>query len=353
MSDAPRPGSAPNVPDGKLRPTIRDVARHAGVGRGTVSRVLNDQPNVAAKTKAKVERAIAELQFVPNPIGRQLSLGRTMAIGVVAPFLTRPSVVERLRGVSSTLVGTEYDMIAFDIESVERRDAMFRDILMRHSLDGLLIISLRPHSDEVDYMARTGLPCVLVDTSHPLLPRVVSDDVEGGRMATQHLIDLGHTRPVFLGDLPDSTFSFSSSRLRSWGFRRALVDAGLPFDRGQIRVASHGRLTARDLATEMLRSDSPPTAIVCASDTQALGVLEAARALGISVPRDLSVVGYDDIDAAAYYDLTTIRQPLAESGAQGSARLLELLAGEPVRPFRQTLPVEVVIRGTTAARRER
>lgn len=347
MSDAGRPGGA-SAPEPYDRPTIRDVARRAGVGRGTVSRVLNDQPGVAAKTRAKVEQAIAELQFVPNPIGRQLSLGRTMAIGVVAPFLTRPSVVERLRGVSSTLVGTDYDMIAFDIESAERRDAMFRDILMRHSLDGLVVISLRPRGDEVDAMTRTGLPCVLIDTSHPRLPRVVVDDVQGGRIATAHLIELGHERPAFLGDLPDSTFSFSSSRLRSWGFRRALLDAGLPFERSQIQVARHGRLTARDLAIAMLTSDRPPTGIVCASDTQAFGVLEAARSLGMSVPGDVSVVGYDDIDAAASFDLTTIRQPLAASGAAGTSLLLEMLATGRRQPSRQTLEVEVVVRGSTA-----
>jgi LacI family transcriptional regulator len=342
---------SPGVVDGRGRPTIRDVARRAGVGRGTVSRVLNDQPNVAAKTRVKVERAIAELDFVPNPVGRQLSLGRTMAIGVIAPFLTRPSVVERLRGVAASLGGTEYDMIAFDVERVERRDAVFRDVLVRHQLDGLIVISLRPHTTEVDYMERTGMPCVLVDTSHPRLPRVVIDDVEGERIATAHLIELGHRRLTFLGDLPDSVFSFSSSRLRSWGFRRAVVDAGLPFDPAQIQVAQHARMTARELALRILTSPERPTGIVCASDTQALGVLEAARSLGLSVPDDLSVVGYDDIDVATYADLTTIRQPLVESGARGSARLQDALAGRPLGPLRESLPVTLVVRGSSAAPR--
>jgi DNA-binding LacI/PurR family transcriptional regulator len=344
-------GQVPGSPNRRARPTIRDVARHAGVGRGTVSRVLNDQPNVAAKTRVKVERTIAELQFVPNPMGRQLSLGRSMAIGVIAPFLTRPSVVERLSGVAASLAGTDYAMIAFDVESVERRDAVFRDVLVRHQLDGLIVISLRPHSTEVDYMARAGIACVLVDTSHPLLPRVVVDDVAGERVATRYLIELGHRRLLFLGDLPDSVFSFSSSRLRSWGFRRALVEAGLPFDPAQIRVARHARTTARELAHQILTAPEPPTGIVCASDTQALGVLEAARSLGISVPFDLSVVGYDDIDTAAYADLTTIRQPLVQSGARGSARIQDALAGRPMGPLREALPVELVVRGSTTSPR--
>lgn len=330
------------------RPTIRDVARHAGVGRGTVSRVINDQPNVSRKARLKVEAAIAELRFVPNPVGRQLSLGRSMAIGVIAPFLTRPSVVERLRGVAGALSGSGYDMIAFDVENVERRDVVFRDVLTRHSLDGLIVISIRPHPDEVATMADKGLPCVLVDTSHPMLPRVMIDDVGGGAMATRHLLQLGHRRVAFIGDLPDSSFSFSSSRLRSWGFRKAIIEAGLPFSGDQVVVARHDRTTARDLADHLLRGQDRPTGIVCASDTQAFGVLEAAKALGIPVPGGLSVTGYDDLEISSYLSLTTIRQPLVESGARGWARLLACLEGRPTGPLRETLPVELVVRGTTA-----
>jgi DNA-binding LacI/PurR family transcriptional regulator len=331
-----------------VRPTIRDVAIRASVGRGTVSRVLNDSPKVAPETRDRVLRAIADLDFVPNPIGRQLSLGRTMAIGVVAPFLTRPSVVERLRGVSATLLGSAYDMVAFDVETVERRDAVFRNVVSRHRLDGLVVISLRPHSDEVAQMLRSGMPCVLVDTHHPLLARVVVDDVAGGALATQHLIGLGHRRIVFLGDLPWTTFSFSSSRLRSWGYRRAMIGAGLPFDDSMIATAEHSRTIARGLALRLLEARERPTGIVCASDTQAFGVLEAARILGLSVPDDLSVIGYDDIELAAYVDLTTIRQPLVESGVRGASILLDALAGRPTTPLRETLPVELVVRGSTA-----
>jgi DNA-binding LacI/PurR family transcriptional regulator len=334
-----------------VHPTIRDVAARAGVGRGTVSRVLNDSPNVAPETLARVRAAIAELQFVPNPVGRQLSLGRTMAIGVVAPFLTRPSVVERLRGVAATLAGTDYDMIAFDVETARRRDAVFHDLTLRHRLDGLIVISLRPHLDEVDNIVRGGLPCVLIDTHHPRLPRVIVDDIAGGRLATLHLVELGHRRLVFLGDVPYSAFSFSSSRLRSWGFRRALLESGLAFDESLVATAEHSRETARDLAARLLSGPDRPTGIVCASDTQAFGVLEAARSLGLAAPKDVSVVGYDDIDSARYLDLTTVRQPLFESGARGAALLLEALAGRPVAPVRETLPVELVVRGTTGSPR--
>lgn len=331
-----------------MPPTIRDVAMRAGVGRGTVSRVLNDSPRVAPRTRARVNQAIAELDFVPNPVGRQLSLGRTMAIGVIAPFLTRPSVVERLRGVEATLVGTAYDMIAFNVETVERRDAVFRDVARRHRIDGLIVISLRPHPDEVAHMVSAGMPCILVDTNHPGLSRVVVDDVAGGRLATRHLLELGHRRIAFLGDLPRTTFSFSSSRLRSRGYHRALGEAGIPFDPALVATAQHSRTTARDLACRLLAAPDRPTGIVCASDTQAFGVLEAARDLALVVPDDLSVVGYDDIETAAFLNLTTVRQPLVESGARGASLLLEALAGGPTAPHRETLPVELIIRGTTA-----
>ncbi len=330
------------------RPTIRDVARRAGVGRGTVSRVINDQPNVSRRTRLKVEAAIAELRFLPNPVGRQLSLGRSMTVGVIAPFLTRPSVVDRLRGVAGSLGGSGYDMIAFDVESVERRDVVFRDVLTRHSLDGLIVISIRPRPGEVATMADAGMPCVLVDTSHPCLPRVVIDDVGGGALATRHLLELGHRRVAFIGDVPDSSLGFSSSRLRSWGFRKAIVAAGLPFSYDQVVVARHDRATARDLARRLLCSPDRPTGIVCASDTQAFGVLEAAQSLGVPVPEGLSVTGYDDLEVASFLSLTTVRQPLVHSGARGWARLLDLLEGRPSGPLREALPVELVVRGTTA-----
>ncbi len=333
--------------------TIGDVALLAGVGRGTVSRVLNERANVDPATRARVLAAIHELDFVPNPTARRLSLRRTQTVAVILPFLTRPSAVERLRGIEFALVATGYDMIVFNVETAERRDAVFLDLPRSERVDGLIIVSLSPHAGELERIQRSGLPTVLVDAHHRALPRVVADDVRGARLATEHLIELGHRRIGFIGDIPRAPLAFTSSRLRLTGFRRAMDRAGLATPAGLIGMGDHSRRRALELARAMLVARRPPTAIVCASDTQAAGAIEAATALGLSVPDDLSVTGYDDLELADHLHLTTIRQPLFESGARAVQRLLVGLDDEPMTPLREVLQISLVVRLSTGSARAR
>jgi LacI family transcriptional regulator len=328
--------------------TITDVARLAGVGRGTVSRVLNERANVDATTRARVLVAIEELDYVPSPTARRLSLGRSQTVAVILPYLTRPSTVERLRGIEFGLAAAGYDMIVFNVETVERRDTVFRELPRSERVDGLIVVSLSPHPHELERIRRSGLPAVLVDGHHRMLPRVVSDDVKGGRLATEHLIGLGHRRIGFVGDIPRVPLAFTSSRLRFGGYRRALLDAGLEAPAGLVAFGDHTRGGASEMAFGMLSRQRPPTAIVCASDTQAGGVLEAAAARGLSVPGDLSVTGYDDLELADHLQLTTIRQPLFDSGVRAVQRILDGIGGQPMSPFRDVLPIRLVERRSSA-----
>jgi len=327
--------------------TIGDVARKAGVGRGTVSRVLNNRPNVDPDTRARVQAVIDELDFVPSTTARRLSLGRSQTVAVVVPFLTRPSVVERLRGIESGLVAAGLDMIAMNVESAARRDAILHDIARPERIDGLLLVSIAPHEEELARIQGTGLPVVLVDAHHRRVPRVVTDDVGGGRLAASHLLALGHRRIGFVGDVPKPGFGFASSRLRFRGVEQALRAEGLAIRGEHLGLAEHSRPNARASAEAILEQTGRPTAIVAASDTEALGVLEAAAALGLAVPDDLSVIGYDDVEAADFVGLTTIHQPLAETGERAVARLVSLIAGREDGPLREVLPVMLVVRRTT------
>ena len=333
--------------------TISDVARLAGVGRGTVSRVLNERANVDAATRSRVLAAIRELDFVPSPTARRLSLRRTQTIAVILPFLTRPSVVERLRGIEFAIVSADYDMIVFNIETAERRDAVFRDLPRAERVDGLIIVSLSPHASELERIQRSGLPTVLVDAHHRELPRVVADDVLGGRLATEHLIELGHRRIGFIGDVPRVPLAFTSSRLRLSGYRRAMGRARLATPEGLIAMGAHSRHRASELAHRMLGGRRPPTAIVCASDTQAAGAIEAASALGMVIPDDLSVTGYDDLELADHLSLTTIHQPLFESGVRAVQRLLVGIDEGPMTPLREVQQISLVVRRSTAPVRVR
>ncbi len=331
--------------------TIRDVAKRAGVGLGTVSRVINESSQVSEATRQRVLNAIAELNFVPNPTGRRLSLGKTLTIAVIVPWFTRPVEVERLRGVETTLAESEYDLVLYNVETPAQRDTYFRDVPRRESTDGVMIISLSPRDDDVERLAKSNVPIVLVDANHPSLTslnRVIVDDVAGGYSATQHLIELGHRRIGYISDLLETPFNFTSSRDRLQGYRKALQAAGIPLRADYHGQGEHGRYEARRLANEMLQLPDRPTAIFAASDTQALGVLEAAHDQRLRVPEDLSVIGYDDIEISEYIGLTTMRQMLYESGKRGVELLLELLANPTAPPICEAMPTELIVRSTTA-----
>lgn len=333
--------------------TIRDVAEHAEVGLGTVSRVLNNSPLVSATTRERVLQAIEELNFVPNQSARRLSMGKTLTIGVIIPFFTRPSFTPRLSGVENALAETHFDLLISNVDIVSRRNNCFRDFTQRNRVDGLLVISLPPIDEEIPLLRDATVPIVLIDVNDPgfaALHRITVDDVAGGKRATEHLIALGHSRIGIVGDLLETPFRFTSARDRYTGYCQALADARISINPAYLREGEHGRHEARQMAIDLLRMPEPPTAIFATSDTQALGVLEAAQELGLSVPSDLSVMGYDNIEVAEYLNLTTTKQLLFESGQQGAELLLELIATPESHPspVHITMPSELMIRGTTA-----
>lgn len=328
------------------RATIADVARRAGVGISTVSRVLNDG-QVSSATRTRVLAAMTDLRYRPNAGARALASGPKGALGLVIPYFTSPSAVERLRGALEAMGTTEHELILCNVADPAQRNEYLGRRAPLDRVDGLLIVSLAPLDEEVEAMTRAGLAAVLVDAYHPRLPHVIGDDVRGGELATTHLVELGHERIAFVGDTTDPGFGFLSSDQRWSGYREALNKAGIPVRRPLRRVGPHGRLTAHRLTRELLSLRRPPTAIFAASDTQALGVLEAARVEGFSVPSDLSVVGFDDLEVAAYVGLTTVDQSLHESGRRGVHRLLGVLAGTDEAPLEEQVPVTLRVRSTT------
>ena len=326
--------------------TIADVAARAGVGVATVSRVMNGGANVRPATRDRVLDAVRALNYRPSPLARSLSLQRTMVVAALLPWFTNPSAVQRTQGIVEGLSRSEYDLMVFDIESEDRQRRAFELFDRGGRADGLLVVSTLPDGSHVDRLQAARIPCVLVDAVHPALPSIAVDDVAGGEMATRHLVELGHRRIALIGD-PPLEFRFDWSRDRTRGYERALAAAGIELWHEYVREGTRLPHVARAIATELLSLPERPTAIFAASDTQALGVLDAARALGISVPAGLSVVGFDDIEVASYVGLTTVRQPLVESGRRGAQLLLRALGGRPVPVRTELLPLELVVRTTT------
>jgi LacI family transcriptional regulator len=332
------------------RVTIRDVAKKAGVGIGTVSRVLNHSPQVSEETYHKVTKAIQELDFRPSSAARQLPRGgRTLAVGIIVPFFTRPSFMGRLQGVEAALTQTKYDLILYNVESQEQRDRLFRHVPQEGRVDGLLCIALVPSRAVIDYCQNVELPLVLVDAYHPELPSIRMDDFGGAHQAISYLIELGHQKIAFVSDIIETDFGSFATKRRFAGYRAALEEHGLPFQPEYVKQGEYSRLTAFNLTGELLKEADLPTAIFATSDTLALGVIEAIRSAGLRVPQHISVVGYDDIDIAASFNLTTVHQPLYQSGVEGVEALLHLLENGVQSSMvpSYTLPVQLVIRETT------
>lgn len=329
--------------------TISDVASLAGVGEATVSRVLNGSALVREATRRRVQAAIAELDYRPSPIARSLSGGRAMTLGVVAPFFVRPSAVERLQGAEACFTDAGYDTVLYNVSTPEQRREQFANVA-RGRTDGILVISISPADGDMDWLVRSRIPMVLVDLRHPGVSQVYTDDYEGGRMATRHLLELGHRRIGFVGDFSENPFGFTSSAHRYVGFRDSMRRAGLEVVPEYVMEGEHSRDVAVRMASELLELPEPPTAIFGASDTQAFGILQAAAAAEVDVPGRLSVIGFDDIEVSAYVGLTTIRQPLRYSGARGAQLLLDMTDGaDSAETVVEKLPLELIVRRTTAA----
>ena len=344
----PWPGIAPGI----RRVTIGDVAADAGVGVGTVSRVLNGSEQVRASTMRAVQDSIERLGYRPSHAAAALVRGTPRTVAVIVTHLTRPSTVVRVASALAALEEQGYDTIVCNVDTPAERDRHLEALLPTHRADGVLSICLPFSRDQLDQFSRAGVALVSVDAVNAGVPQTVVDDVRGGTLATGHLIGLGHRRIGFVGDppfgRPPADLGFTSSAHRLRGYRQALEKAGLEVEASLIKRGPHDTAAAAELAAQLLKSPDPPSAIFAASDTQAIGVLAAADRLGVAVPDQLSVVGFDDIESAAFLGLTTVSQPLGISGTEGARRLCSLLRGEDVHPLRQELPIELVVRGSSA-----
>jgi DNA-binding LacI/PurR family transcriptional regulator len=330
----------------KKAPTIYDVARRAGVSITTVSRMLNDPDKVNGETRERVMSAVDALGFMPKAEARARALRRTGRIGVISPFFTAPSFVQRLRGISEALSAKKFELVIYTVDSADHLKSFLASLPLTGNLDGLIILSLPVDDANVRRLVEHGLPTVLVEFPHPNLSSVVIDDVMGGCIAARYLLDKGHRRIAFLGDTDLPEYSLHPVSLRLVGFRKALKEAGIELPNVLVRLAPYSQEQTRQVAAELLSLPQPPTAIFAATDFQALGVLKAARQLKIQVPEQLAIVGFDDLDLAEYTDLTTIRQHLDESGRLAVEILLAQIESPSRPPRHVNLPLTLIERQT-------
>jgi DNA-binding LacI/PurR family transcriptional regulator len=326
--------------------TINDVAREAGVGVSTVSRVLNGNTKVAPDTRRRVQEAIARLGYRPNPLARGLRTRRSHILEAVVPLFTRHFYVEVLRGIETGLANTDYGLVMRSVDKQVDRDRAFAGAGAHDYADGLLIVSLLPTGDLVERLRAASCPVVLVDAEYAGLSGVTVDHTAAATLAVRHLLALGHRR-IALIDRREDPFTITYSGGRYAGYRQGLAAAGLPV-RPEFEIVTEFSPEAGAAALHtLLALPQPPTAIFVGSDAQAVGVLQAARQRGCRVPEDLSIVGYNDIELAQYLGLTTVRVPMYEMGGHGIALLLARLHEPQQAPTQERLQASLVVRLTT------
>ncbi|MBT0995369.1 LacI family transcriptional regulator [Cellulomonas sp. DKR-3] len=323
---------------------MADVAREAGVSVATVSKVVNGRYGVAQSTLDRVQQVIADLGYEASLGASSLRSHRTNVLGIlVAEF--EPFSTELLKGASSAITQTGYELLAYSGGARGADVGWERRYLSRLGgtlIDGAIIVT----PTVVD--ASNGIPVVAVDphTGPSGLPTVDSDNFAGAVMATQYLLALGHRRISLVGGRPD----LESARLREAGFRSAMADAGLDVDESLVVIGGYRPETADQPARELLTRPDRPTAVFAANDLSAIRTIEVAREIGLRVPDDLSVVGFDNVPESALCDppLTTINQPLRDIGAQALRLLVDLLQGTDT-PTHVRLPTALVERASCRA----
>jgi DNA-binding LacI/PurR family transcriptional regulator len=332
------------------RPKSDDVAVLAGVSRTTVSFVLNDRPgaNISQATRERVLAAAVELGYRPHASARGLAAGRSHTLGLVlrqSPEQVAEDALlaETLRGLSLAARAERYRVL---VEPFAPNDDSYGDLLRSHRTDGLVVSGPRIDDGELLALAREGAPIVL----QGYLPDVESASVDvdneaAAQAAVEHLIGLGHR---VIGCITNAPLTYTSAAGRLAGYRRALAEAGIPYDENLVIQAAFDAASGRRTMAEMLARDGV-TAVFVASDVVAFGAIAAIRDVGLHVPSDISVVGFDDIPLAAFFDppLTTVHLPAHDLGRAAGSALLDRIHGRPTAG-RIVLPTELVIRSSTA-----
>jgi LacI family transcriptional regulator len=314
--------AAPEQP----RVTIAQVAKLAGVSPTTVSHVLSGKRIVGAATRDAVQDAIRTLGYRPNHVARSLRTRRSQMVAVVVPDLTNTYYSVLTRGLADAIVGAAYGTYVCNTDGIAEREAGFLHDVVDRGADGIVLASVDDASVGARNAADFGTPVVCIGGSidHPRVDVVTTDDVAGSYAATLHLIGRGSQRIGMIQGPPESGL------LRVEGFLKAMAEAGRPVDDGMLARGDWTRQGGRDAMRALMSLPDPPDAVFCANDLTAIGAIDLARELGLSVPDDLAVVGYDDVDAATIVTptLTTVRNPAYETGRKAGELLLSRLRGE-------------------------
>jgi len=290
---------------------------------------------------------MAELNYRPNALARSLRQGKTNTLGLVLPDSANPFFAEISRSIEDKAFNKGYSVFLCNTELDTERELFYVDVLSKKQVDGIIFVAAGDQTDSLDFLVREGMPVVMIDRNVPnvQVDAVLPDHRLGGFLATQHLLKLGHTRIACIA----GPSSITPSAERITGYRNALEQANIPYDEKLVIRGDYHAQSGMDITSSILMMDPRPTAVFALNDLMALGALRAAAEAGCSVPKDLAVVGYDNLELSQYTNppLTTIAQPKKEIGVQAVNLLVERIAQKNRPPSRVVLPPELIVRRST------
>jgi DNA-binding LacI/PurR family transcriptional regulator len=326
----------------RMAVSIKDIAKVANVSYSTVSRALADSPRVKPETREKIKCLAAEMKYSPSALARSLVTRRTRTIGLVATTMTDLFQAEVIDVIEETALDQGYSVILTHSGVESEREQEELQALRERRVDGVILISVRANADYAAILSGMGVPVVFINNDYAQSVRV--DNLNGAVQAVRHLLDLGHRRIAYIAG---PSQEWDNVERRS-GYERALRERGLVPDPVLMAPGDSRPEGGTQAMRELLGLAAPPTAVFCYNDATALGAMRAIHAEGFRVPRDVSVVGFDDIDLAAHFNppLTTFAQPKRDMGLMAVRLMMRMLAGERIDGD-GVLPGSLIIREST------
>ncbi|MFN2161760.1 MAG: LacI family DNA-binding transcriptional regulator, partial [Candidatus Promineifilaceae bacterium] len=331
--------------------TIKDVANRAGVSISTVSHVINNSRAVSEESRQRVEEAMAELDYQPNTLARSLRRQQTQSIGMIVPDIANPFFAEIARGIEDSSFQQNYSIILCNSEGDLEKQVAYTNLLIQNQVAGIVFVAAGVSTELVEDLQHREVPLVVVDRAVPRVEvnSVMTNHNQGGRLATQHLIDLGHRRIACIS----AGSGLSPSADRVTGYMETLWENNMPVNKKLIMHGDFQYESGYKAVHTLLDLPEPPTAVFACNDLMAVGCISAAAERGLRVPQDLSVVGFDNVRLASFTNppLTTVSQPMRQIGTLALELLMERIndIDSPVRI--EQLDTELVVRRTTAAPR--
>lgn len=339
-----------------MKVTISDIARQAGVSKATVSRVLNNRAEgVGPETRRRIQDLLSETGFQPSGFARGLATGKSASVGVIIPDIANPFYSLLVRGAEDTLKKSGYSLFLCNSDLDIKKEKEYVSVLIEKGVDGVIIDSAESDCDcQLELLDEAEIPYILIDRiieDPTKYAGVYVDNLEGGRKAAEFLLSRPESSLVFI----NGPIDLSQSRLRQEGVELAVRQMGLPPDRVEILYGDYSIESGRLLMEDCLRRHSKPgggvsfTGVFTANDLIAFGAMRALKQAHVSVPDQVEVIGFDDIEMAELVDppLSTVSQPAIEMGSRSAAMLLHMMTGKKLRPKTVTLETKLVLRGTT------